>query len=204
MSAITVASRRIVALSAFGLLAIANRSDAQVGEFPDESPSDAEIRKRLEPLVPTFRAALLGDNVESQRATLAVIADIPPGLASRTNLNASLAAFLQRDHKDPEVLALAIRSFGRSVPVFGDAEMSKAVAAEMGKLFGKHVRSEHAIVRQAVAEGIGSAIVNATPSVWLAPRAEHFVALSLQTIPLLGTGIEDKSCLLYTSDAADE
>lgn len=193
MSAISVASRRIVAFGTFALLAFAGRSSAQVGDGAGESPSDAELRKRLEPLVPSFRAALLGDNVESQRATLAVIADIPPSLAARTNLNASLSTFLQKDHKDPEVLALAIRSFGRSVPAYGDADMSKAIAAELGKLLSKYVRSEYSIVRQAVAEAIGSAITNATPSVWSAPRAEHFIAVCLQAAPLLGTGIEDKS-----------
>lgn len=193
MGAITVACRRIVALGTFALLAVASPSYAQLGEFSGESPSDAEARKRLEPLVPTFRAALLGDNVESQRATLAVIADFPPYLAARTNLNASLAIFLQKDHKDPEIMALAIRSFGRSIPAVIDGEVSKAIAAEMGTILSKFVRSEHAIVRHAVAEAIGSAITNATPSVWLAPRAEHFVAICLQVAPLLGTGMEDKS-----------
>jgi len=193
MSAITVASRRIVAFSTIALFAFAGRSEAQVGELSGESPADAELRRRLEPLVPTFRAALLGENIESQRATLAVIADIPPALAARTNLAGSLSAFLQKDHKDPEILALAIRSFGRSIPVFADADMSKAAAAEIGKILSKYVRSDHAIVRQAVAEAIGSAISNATPSVWSATRAEHFIAVCLQALPLVGTGIEDLS-----------
>src|SRR5262245_61925254 len=97
--AVAVSKRSILKTVSIGgccavlLVATPNPATAQA----DSRPADADLRRRLEPLVPSFRAALAGDNVEAQRATLSIIADIPPAMTAETNLSATLAAFLKRD-----------------------------------------------------------------------------------------------------------
>ena len=164
------------------ILLFGTEQTAKAQPIGDARPADEELRRRLAPLIPSFRAALQGDSVDAQRATLAVIADIPPALAAESNLAAVLAAFLRKDIKDPEVIALGIRSFGRSYPD----------APDIDTVLGRHVRSEHAIIRRAVADALSNAVANSTPSERAVVRATYFIDVSTRAVPHLTVGIEDK------------
>jgi hypothetical protein len=152
-----------------------------VVDLREQEATEAALRKRLAPLIPTFRAALLGDDTDAQRATLAIIADIPPTLAATGNLSGALVTFLQKDIKDPETLALAIRAFGRTYPD----------AADLDKVIGRYLRSDFTIVRRASAEALTSALSNAAP-LRDVERFPYFAQIAKQAIPMLGVGIEDK------------
>ena len=147
----------------------------------DMAQSDAELRKRLAPLIPSIRSALQGDNADSQRAALAIVADFPPGLAAEANLAASLSAYLERDIKDPELIALGLRSFGRSDPD----------PASITKVVERFVKSEHVIVRRAAAESLSTAVQNAPPSGRSVANATKFINVAKQTLPLLTTLVVD-------------
>ena len=142
--------------------------------------SDAELRKRIIPLVPSFQAALMGDNVDAQRATLSVIADIPPNLVVGTNLAKVLKNFLRKDIKDPNVLALGLRSFGRSFPDAPDVE----------SVIGPHVSSKNTIVRRAAAEGLTSALANSYPRQSAERKYDYFADTAKRAIPLLAVDIQ--------------
>ena len=149
----------------------------------DTRPSDLELRKRLEPLVPAIRAALLGDNPDSQRAALAILADIPPGLAATGNISPAVTAFLQKDVKDPSILALGLRAYGKTYPD----------APDVTKIVGRHIHSDQVEVRQASAESLSSLIENSIPSGRSLPNATYFLDMSKAALPLLGNLIEDKN-----------
>src|SRR5262245_28639308 len=120
----------------------------------DLAPSEIELRRRLEPLVPSIRSAMQGDNADAQRAALAIAADLPPGLAADANLAAPLPAFLQSDLKDPELIGLGLRSFGTIDPD----------PAQVGKVVGRYIKSELPLVRRAAAESLAAALQNSVPS----------------------------------------
>jgi hypothetical protein len=144
--------------------------------------TDVELQRKLALLLPSFRAALLGDNVDAQRATLAVIADIPPALAVNSKLAEALASFLQKEIRDPEVIALGVRSFGRSFPDAPDIE----------KVVGRFVKSEQTQIRLASAEALASAIANSPPTGRSIASSAYFLDVSSRSVPLLAVGIEDK------------
>jgi HEAT repeat protein len=178
-------SGSIIRLFALGIpimVAIALPANAQprVAD-PLEQREDEELRRRLAPLVPGFRDALLGDSVDAQRATLAIIADIPPTLAATGNLNAAMVTFLQRDIKDPEVLSLAVRAFGRTFPD----------AADISKVIPRYVRSDIVAVRRASADALATAVENSAP-VRAIESAGYFVEVNRHALPLLGVALEDK------------
>ena len=143
--------------------------------------SDLELAQ-LAPLIPSFQAALQGDSVDAQRATLSVIADIPPSLVVGTNLAVALKTFLQKKIDDPEILALGLRSFGRSFPD----------APDIKPILGRHVRDDAVVVRHAAADGLANALINSFPARTAEPRYAYFVDVAKQAIPLLGVGIADK------------
>jgi HEAT repeat protein len=143
--------------------------------------ADAEMRRKLEPLIPSIRAALQGDNIDAQRAALAVTADFPPALAAEANLSAGLAAFLSKDHKDPEVIALGLRSFGKSDPDPSD----------IARIVGRYVKSPHTIVRRAVAESLTTAVQNSVPAGPSVANATKFIDVAKQAVPLLREGVSD-------------
>jgi len=145
------------------------------------APSEIELRKRLGPLLPSIRAALQSDNADAQRAALAIVADFPPGLAADANLAAPLTTFLQRDLKDPELIALGLRSYGRIDPD----------PAQIGKVVGRYSKSEHAIVRRAAAESLAAALQNSVPSERAVAKATKFIDVAKQALPLIGEALGD-------------
>jgi len=167
----------IIALGALGTA----RAQPPKAEPTELAPSEIELRRRLEPLVPSIRAALQSDNVDAQRAALAVIADFPPGLAAEANLAAPLTTFLQRDLKDPELIALGLRSFGRIDPD----------PAQIGKVVGRYNKSDQVIVRRAAAESLAAALQNSVPSERAVAKATKFIEVAKQALPLIGEALAD-------------
>ena len=66
------------------LAATGGRAEPAVDERRDDRQADVELRRRLEPLVPSVRAALEGNNKDAQKAALAVAADKPTAKSSST------------------------------------------------------------------------------------------------------------------------
>jgi HEAT repeat protein len=175
--------RAIVQSGAFGFLVLVGLASPSFAQPLISDPqSDAELRKRLEPLIPSFRAALAGDSVDAQRATLSVFADIPASVAGDTGLSAALVKFLQRDIKDSEVVALALRSFGKSKPAPADLEA----------VIQRFVQSEHTVIRRAATESAASAVFNSDPKRIADRTSTYFIETSRRAVPLLGKAAEDK------------
>jgi HEAT repeat protein len=175
--------RAILRSGAFGLLFLVGLAAPSFAQPPLSDPqSDAELRKRLEPLIPSFRAALAGDSVDAQRATLSVFADIPASVAGDTGLSVALVKFLQRDIKDSEVVALALRSFGKSKPAPADLET----------VIQRFVQSEQTVIRRAAAESAASAVFNSDPKRIADRTSAYFIDVSKRAIPLLAKAAEDK------------
>lgn len=175
--------RAIVRSGACGILLLVGLATPAFAQPPLSDPqSDAELRKRLEPLIPSFRAALAGDSADAQHATLSVFADIPASVAGDTGLSAAIVKFLQRDIKDPEIVALALRSFGKSKPA----------AADLATVVERFVVSEHTIVRRAAAECLASAVFNSDPKRVADRTSTYFIDVSRRAAPLLGKAVEDK------------
>src|SRR5262249_28853559 len=172
---------RVGATCAMILLARPGLVWAQPKDLIDSRAADAEMRRRLEPLIPSIRAALQGDSVDAQRAALAITADFPPALAIEANLSTGLATFLSKEHKDPEVIALGLRSFGRSDPD----------AADIGRVVGRYVKSPDTGVRRAVAESLTIAVQNSVPAGPSVANAMKFIDVSKQAVPLLREGAAD-------------
>lgn len=118
------------------------------GTITQENRGETDLSRRVGPLLPSLRAALTGNNVESQRAALAVIESIPPGALFAADLAGPLRAYLSKDIADPALLALGLRALGKSLPNGKD----------ISDIMGKHVRSESGEVRVAAAEAINNAI----------------------------------------------
>jgi HEAT repeat protein len=137
---------------------------------------------RMEPLIPTVRAALQGNNPDAQRAALAVVGDFPPGLLFQANLSRAIAGLLDRDPKDPELTALAVRSYGKSYP-----ESPEAVTRVLGRL----VASEDVRIRRAVADALRSLLQNAVPNSPTVANAGPFIDMSKAVLPLAGRVVED-------------
>jgi HEAT repeat protein len=172
---------RVLALSAVALAGTAECLRAQPGSNArDDRPADTEMRRRVEPMLPSIRAGLLSDSPEAQRAALAVLGDIPPGLAG--NLSNALTAFLQKDVKDPSLVALGLRAFGKVSPD----------AVDIPKVIGKHVRSEDVDVRRAAAEALAGVIENSIPVGRSVANASYFVDVARESLPLLQVLVEDK------------
>lgn len=168
---------------ACGIVLLVGLATPTFAQPPISDPqSDAELRKRLEPLIPSFRAALAGDSTEAQRATLSVFADIPASVAGDTGLSVALVKFLQRDIKDPEIVALALRSFGKSKPAAADLETA----------VGRFVETEHTIIRRAAAECLASSVFNSDPKRVADRTSTYFVDVSRRAVPVLGKAAEDK------------
>jgi HEAT repeat protein len=172
----------VIGVGAIALTIHAPSVVAQPSSEKDGRQSDAEIRRRLEPVLPSVRAALEGDNAEAQRAALSILADIPFTLAVDARIPAALNAFLQKEIKDPALLAQAIRAFGKTRPD----------PADISKQIGRYSRSEHLEVRQACAESVASAIENSTPSGRSLINAKYFLDVARVSLPLLGTLMGDK------------
>src|SRR4029079_7323590 len=119
---------------------------------------------------------------DAQRATLSIFADIPASVAGDTGLSAALVKFLQRDIKDPEVIALALRSFGKSNPAAQDLEA----------VIERFVKSEHTVIRRAAAESAASAVFNADPKRLADRTSAYFIDVSRRTVPQLAKAAEDK------------
>jgi len=174
---------RVGATCAMILLAGPGVVSAQprASDLTDSRVADAEMRRRLEPLIPSIRAALQGDSVDAQRAALAITADFPPALAIEANLSSGLAAFLSKDHKDPEVIALGLKSFGKSDPD----------PADVGRIIGRHVKSSDVNVRRAAAESLATAAQNSVPAGPSVANAAKFIDVAKQAVPLLREGVGD-------------
>jgi hypothetical protein len=180
----TVHTFRVIARSgAFGILLLVGLATPTFAQPPISDPqSDAELRKRLEPLIPSFRAALAGDSADAQRATLSVFADIPASVAGDTGLAVALVKFLQRDIKDPEIVALALRSFGKSKPA----------AADLESVTSRFVDSEHTVIRRAAAECLSSSVFNSDPKRVADRTSAYFIDVSKRAAGLLGKAADDK------------
>jgi HEAT repeat protein len=168
---------RYAVLAALGsLIALAGTVSGQTKGEPRENRQDDELRRKMEPLIPSVRAALLGESVEAQRAALAIAADFPPALAAEANLSGTLATFLQKDLKDTEMIALGLKSFGQSKPP----------ATDIGRILSRYARSEKAAVRQASAEALTNLVKNVAPEDRKISAAKDFIAVTVAAIPLIG------------------
>jgi HEAT repeats len=159
-----------------GLLAQPGMTDQR-----DLSQTDLELHRRLEPLVPSVRAALEGHNRDAQRAALGIAADFPRPLATSARLPAAVAAFLLRDANDPELFAMALRAYGRMTPP----------AADLVKVTGRHSKAEAVDVRRATAEALASSIQNAAPEGKALANARYFIDISAVAGPRLDDALED-------------
>ena len=176
-------SSRVLLAGTFAFLGLAGTVLGQPKADPrDDRPTDIELRKRMEPLVPSIRAVLLGESVEAQRAAPAIAADFPPALAAGANLSGTLATFLQKDLKDTEMIVLGLKSFGKSYPE----------GPEISRVLTRYVRSENTAIRQATAEALTSLILNAAPLERKLANAAYFVAVATPAIALLGDELESK------------
>ncbi|HKB02966.1 MAG TPA: HEAT repeat domain-containing protein [Gemmataceae bacterium] len=155
-------------------------------EATRDGQPDAELRRRLEPLVPSIRAALQGNSPDAQRAALAVIADFPPGLLFQANLSGPIAAFLLKEHKDPDLVAFGLRSFGKSYP-----ESPEVVT----KVLGRHAKSENVEVRRAVGDALASVVQTLAPAGRSVANATAFIDMAKAVLPLLGELLEDKDAV---------
>jgi HEAT repeat protein len=172
------------AATAAGVLLAATGGRAQPGadERRDDRQADVELRRRLEPLVPSVRAALEGNNRDAQKAALAVAADFPPALSINARLPGVVAAFLLRDGTDPELAAMGLRAYGRMVPD----------APELARVAGRYAKAESADVRRAAAEALATAIQNAAPALNSLADARYFVDVAAAAVPLLNDALGDR------------
>ncbi|HVK11055.1 MAG TPA: HEAT repeat domain-containing protein [Gemmataceae bacterium] len=125
------------------------------GTTQADARSETDVVKRLTPLLPSVRSALIGNNTEAQRAALSVIESVPPGTVFGADLLPALRTFLSKDVADPDLLALGLRALGKSLPE--DRDLTQIVA--------KHVSSPNATVRKGAADALGFAIQNAAAGV---------------------------------------
>jgi hypothetical protein len=146
-----------IVVAAFALVLSGQSANAQ--GLPEFKGPESELTTRFAAVIPSVVTALRGDNVEAQRAALAVIPEIPIGVSLRANLADTLAGYIEKT-KSPELQALAIRAYGKSAP--------GTVAAS--KIFEKATKSPDAAVRRAAGEGLYSVVKTVTPqsrSVWV-------------------------------------
>jgi HEAT repeat protein len=154
--------------------------------LPKDDLSDArdlELRRRLEPLVPSIRSALQGTNADAQRAALAVVADFPPALLFQANLSGAVAGFLEREQTDPELTALAIRSFGKTYPEKPDAAT---------RILRRYAGSDNVAVRRAVADALTNLVQTSTPSTRSVENSTAFIDVATATLPLVAEVLADK------------
>ncbi|HEX3149154.1 MAG TPA: HEAT repeat domain-containing protein [Gemmataceae bacterium] len=172
----------LVAATGAAYLNMVPSAIAQPGDAGREpSQTDIDLRRRMEPLVPSIKAALEGDNKDAQRASLAIAADFPTGLAKAANLPAAIAGFLLRDKRDPELIALGVRALGRMQPA----------GADLAKVIGPFAKSESVVVRRAAAESLATAIQNSPPAQKAVPYAKYFIDIAGQALPLLNDFLSD-------------
>lgn len=199
---------RVAALCLLGLFGPAGPAVAQFGTDPRENrTADMEFRRRLEPMIPSIRAALEGKDPDAQRAALTVIGDVPPSLSAEASpsaslpsflhpldvtgwyaarwdlvtVRASLHAYLQRPATSPQLTALALRALGKTHPDGNDIRI----------LVTPHVNSEIAEVRRAAAEALSDALTIAAPAARSVANAGYFIEVAEQSLPLLATGLDD-------------
>jgi HEAT repeats len=167
--------------TAFAFLAPPGYAQPGVREGREPSQADLELRRRMEPLVPSIRTALEGDNVDAQRASLAIAADIPPGLAKDARLPGAIATFIQREKRDRDLIALGLRAFGRMQPS----------GQELVKVVGPFARSEAVPVRRAAAAALASAVQNVAPDKKTVPDAKDFIDVAGQALPIFNDLLTD-------------
>jgi HEAT repeat protein len=144
---------------------------------------DLELRRRLEPLIPSVRAALQGNNPDAQRAALVVIADFPPALMFQANFSGLVAAFLDRDPKDPELAAIALRSYGKSYPEKPDAA---------AKRLQRFTQADDVRVRRAAADALTSLVQTSIPASRTIDHATGFIDTSAAALPVMADTLADK------------
>ncbi len=149
MSRYRIVSASLILLAGFGA------AFGQPGRPTDaDARNETDLARRVAPLLPSLRAALTGNNPETQRAALATIETVPPGSLYGSGLAAALTTYVDKNASDPALLAAALRALGKSRP---DPK-------EFARLVGKHAKSDPADVRLAAADALNSAIqIAATP-----------------------------------------
>ncbi|MBO0697182.1 MAG: HEAT repeat domain-containing protein [Zavarzinella sp.] len=188
-----IAAAGAIALLAWPAPATAQVKDKDKDKDRDvsrETQPDAELRRRVEPMIPSVRAALRGDNPDAQRAALAAVAEFPPGLLFQANLSGAIAAFLQKEHRDPDLIAFGIRSYGKSYP-----ESPEAAAA----VLRRYQKSEHVEVRRAVADALVSLVLTVVPSSRSVADAKPFIDASAAALPVLADVLEDPDAITQKS-----
>lgn len=157
------------------------RVAAQVkSDTGEDRKEESEAIRKLEPLVPAIKAALQGTNPEAQRAAFVAVSELPPALVSRSDLSDAVAAALQKV-KDPDLLAVGLRSFGKSSPR----------AADLAKVLSPHQTADNPVVREAVGEALASVLANAVPAQKFIGKAKGFVDAATQSLPLVAKSLDD-------------
>jgi hypothetical protein len=167
-----------------------SKDPRDVRDLRDETQAEIEMRQRLDPLVPTIRAALEGDNADAQRAALVLASEFPPVMAVQVRLPEAVAKFLSRDKLSPDLAALGLRSFGRMFR--DDTELRRPggptapIGRDLERVVGRYVKAESAEVRRATAEALATAVQNAAPDKKLVANSKYFIDVSTFALPLLG------------------
>lgn len=192
------ATLRLAATGAAVLLAVtAIQAQPTPTESKDLQQADAELRRRVGPLIPSIGAALEGNNKDAQRAALGIIADVPVGMSLDARLPSALAAFLTRDDIDPELAAVGLRAFGRippstADPIKGDpTKGDPGRVAELKRVVERHAKSNLVEVRRATVESLASCIQNGTPESKALAKARYFIDLCAVALPVLNDRLGD-------------
>jgi HEAT repeat protein len=155
--------------------------------------TERENERRMAEMLPTVRAALQGNSIEAQRAALQVItsiSSIDSSYSARANFGELISTYLQREHPDTELIVMAIKAYGLSVP---PADVAK-------KTLAPFATSPQAEIRQAVAVASTSLINNAFVAAFEAMTrlnplvgrdSNYFANTTLGVLPFLGASLSD-------------
>jgi HEAT repeat protein len=179
-SALLIASA-IVALAQYPGPVAAQDKDKDKREIVEDRREDSEAIRKLEPLIPAIKAALQGTNPEAQRAAFVAVGELPLALVRRSDLSDTVGAALQKGVKDPDLLAIGLRSYGKSDPR----------AADIAKVLSPHQTAENPAVREAAAEAVASVLANAVPAAKLIDKAKGFIDAATQSLPLVAKALDD-------------
>jgi HEAT repeat protein len=169
-----------------GLVVVAGRPGGAPAQEKDKDTGDSkkidsETIHKLELLVQAIRAGLQSDNPDARRAAFVAVGDLPKAVLDKYDLSVALGAVLMKDVKDPELLAVGLRSFGKSSPR----------AADIPKVLGPYVQSADVGVQRAVAEALASVLTNALPASSVIEKAELFIASATQALPLIAKSLDN-------------
>ena len=183
MSPSAIARRPIVlcfvwatALAAAGSVNAQPKNEPKPVEYQPR-PGDTDLKRKLDALKPAVRDALRGNDPEAQRAALAIVADLPP--AGAEAFSAPLADFLKLESTNPELIALALRTYGKTFPE----------AKDIASVLDPHLKSGDIKVRRAAADATAALVASPTQGARSSTNAKYFLAMAVAALPFHGIAI---------------